>query len=149
MAGSFEADEEPPPRDGRPPLARPGREDARGAANLRAQILDFRGFGSSRILTSRGGILMSIGLSCLALGRGDDTVGNPHRAKKKRARNQVFRACPLIEARQKQLRVERFEASRAIRGRSISVSSTLPPLQDARGKPFDSLLGNRGCGLLQ
>ena len=30
-------------------------------ANLRAKILDFRGFDSSRILSSRGGILMSIG----------------------------------------------------------------------------------------
>ena len=30
-------------------------------ANLRAQILDFRGFDSSRILILRGGIIMSIG----------------------------------------------------------------------------------------
>ena len=30
-------------------------------ANLRAKILDFRGFASSRILSSRGGILLSIG----------------------------------------------------------------------------------------
>ena len=28
-------------------------------ANLRTKILDFKGFGSSRILISRGGILMS------------------------------------------------------------------------------------------
>ena len=32
-----------------------------GTANLRAKILDFRGYDSSRILFSRGGILMSIG----------------------------------------------------------------------------------------
>ena len=31
------------------------------AANLRTKTLDFRGFDSSRILNSRGGILMSIG----------------------------------------------------------------------------------------
>ena len=30
-------------------------------ANLLTKILDFRGFGSSRILIQRGGILMSIG----------------------------------------------------------------------------------------
>ena len=32
-------------------------------ANLRTKIMDFRGFDSSRILSSRGGILMSIGNS--------------------------------------------------------------------------------------
>ena len=31
------------------------------SASLRAKILDFRGFDSSRILNLRGGILMSIG----------------------------------------------------------------------------------------
>ena len=35
-----------------------GRERA---ANLRTEILDLRGFESSRILNLRGGILMSIG----------------------------------------------------------------------------------------
>ena len=30
-------------------------------ANLRTEILDFRGFDSSRVLILRGGILMSIG----------------------------------------------------------------------------------------
>ena len=39
----------------------------------------------------------------------------------------AFRACPPIEHR-KQLLVEQFEASRALRGSSISVGSTLPPL---------------------
>ena len=33
----------------------------RTTANLRTKILDFTGFGSSRILVLRGGILMSIG----------------------------------------------------------------------------------------
>ena len=32
-------------------------------ANLRTEILDFRGFDSSRILILSGGILMSIGIS--------------------------------------------------------------------------------------
>ena len=36
---------------------------ARGAADLRTKITDFRGFDSSRILILRGGILMSIGNS--------------------------------------------------------------------------------------
>ena len=31
------------------------------AANLRTEVLNFRGFDSSRILSLRGGILMSIG----------------------------------------------------------------------------------------
>ena len=38
-----------------------GCRPACGTANLRAKILDFRGFDSSRILVLRGGILMSIG----------------------------------------------------------------------------------------
>ena len=46
----------------------------------------------------------------MAVGRGDDTVGDPHRA-------QTYQ-------------LELFEARRAIRGSSISVSSTLaPPLR--------------------
>ena len=45
------------------------------------------------------------------LGRGDDTVGNPHRAQ----------IDPLIEIRQTAL-------CRAIRGNGMSVNSTLPPL---------------------
>ena len=38
-------------------------------ANLRTKILDFRGFDSSRILSLRGGILMSIGGFLDLLGR--------------------------------------------------------------------------------
>ena len=56
------------------------------------------------------------------LGRGDDTVGNPHRAQISQ-----FELVLLLKL-DKQFPVERFEASRAIRGSSISVSSTLPPL---------------------
>ena len=41
------------------------RNDSKGlaedAANLRTKILDFRGFGSSVVLSLRGGVLMSIG----------------------------------------------------------------------------------------
>ena len=48
--------------------------------------------------------------------RGDDTVGDPHRAQI----SQAFRAYPLIEIRQTIL-------YRAIRGNRISVNSTLPP----------------------
>ena len=39
------------------------RRVARGTANLRTTILDFRGFESNIILISRGGILMSMGNS--------------------------------------------------------------------------------------
>ena len=39
----------------------------------------------------------------------------------------AFRAYPFVLNLDNQLPVERFEASRAIRGSSISVSSTLPP----------------------
>ena len=42
--------------------------------------------------------------------------------------NRVVRACPLIEARQTV--AEQFEASRAIRGSTISVIGTVPPLLD-------------------
>ena len=38
-----------------------GTQAEQNAANLRTKILDFRGFDSSRILISRGGILMFIG----------------------------------------------------------------------------------------
>ena len=38
-------------------------------ASLRTDILDFRDFDSSRILISRGGILMSTGISPEVLGR--------------------------------------------------------------------------------
>ena len=62
-------------------------------------------------------------------GRGDDTVGNPHRAQISRFGlfelkflNSSFRACPPIEIKQTIL-------CRAIRADSISVISTLPPLK--------------------
>ena len=58
-------------------------------------------------------------------GRGDDTVGDPHRARNYRF--ELFELVLLLKL-DKQLPVEQFEASRAIRGSSISVSSTLPPL---------------------
>ena len=38
-----------------------GARPAAGTANLRTEILDFRGFDPSRVLISGGGILMSIG----------------------------------------------------------------------------------------
>ena len=38
-----------------------GHKVESNTANLRTKILDFRGFDSSRILSLRGGILMSIG----------------------------------------------------------------------------------------
>ena len=46
-----------PARPG-PPL---GRSGVLGTANLRTKILGFRGFDSSRVLDSWGGVLMSIG----------------------------------------------------------------------------------------
>ena len=52
------------------------------------------------------------------VGRGDDTVGNPHRAQNFSIR--TFRAYPLVEIRQ-------TVPCRAIRGDSISVNSTPPP----------------------
>ena len=55
-------------------------------------------------------------------GRGDDTIGTPHGAQNFSIR--AFRACPLVEIRQ-------ALACRAIRGNSISVNSTLPPLSSA------------------
>ena len=57
-------------------------------------------------------------------GMGDDTFGNPHRAQLYQ-----FELFELILLNlDKQFPVEQFEASRAIRGSSISVSSTLSPL---------------------
>ena len=44
-------------------LASIGRSGPRITANLRTKILDFRGFYSNIILISRGGILMSAGIS--------------------------------------------------------------------------------------
>ena len=57
-------------------------------------------------------------------GRGDDTVGNPHRAQI--SQFELFELMIWLNL-DKQFPVEQFEASRAIRGGSISVSSTLPP----------------------
>ena len=59
------------------------------------------------------------------VGRGDDTVGNPHWAQF--SQFELFELI-LLSKLDKQFPVEQFEASRAIRGSSISVSSTLPPL---------------------
>ena len=60
-------------------------------------------------------------------GRGDDTVGNPHRAHI--SQFELFELILLLKS-DKQSPVEQIEASRAIRGSSISVSSTLPPLRN-------------------
>ena len=57
-------------------------------------------------------------------GRGEDTVGNPHRAQI--SQFELFRLILLLKL-DKRFPVEQFEACRAIRGSSISVSSTLPP----------------------
>ena len=64
--------------------------------------------------------------------RGDDTLGNPHRAQisqfeleLKFTQFELFEFILLLKL-DKQLPVEQFEASRATRGSSISVSSTLP-----------------------
>ena len=59
---------------------------------------------------------------------GDDAVGNPRRAQI--ARFELFELV-LLWKLDKQFPVERFEASRTIRGSSISVSSALPPLLKA------------------
>ena len=78
-------------------------------------------------------LLAQDGLS--VFGRGDDTVGNPHRAQiyqfelvELKLSNLSFFGFVLVLKLDKQFPVEQFEASRAIRGSSISVSSTLPPL---------------------
>ena len=68
------------------------------------------------------------------LGRGDDVVGNPHRAQNlsipvfraQISQSEFFELVLLLKLA-KLSPVEQFEASRAIRGSSISVSSTLPP----------------------
>ena len=60
------------------------------------------------------------------LGRGDDAVGNPPRAQI--ARFELFELILLLKL-DKQLPVEQFDASRAIRADSTSVSSSLPPLK--------------------
>ena len=59
-------------------------------------------------------------LGVLLFGSGDDAVGNPHRAQL--VPFELFELYPLIESRQ-------AVPCRAIRGDSISVNSTLPPLQ--------------------
>ena len=64
----------------------------------------------------RGEVLLDLALG--HLGRGDDTVGNPHRAHFCSIRD--VRAYLLTEIRQ-------TVPCRAIRGNSISVNSTLPP----------------------
>ena len=56
-----------------------------------------------------------LGTYWVHIGRGDDTVGNPHRARI--SRFELLRAYPLIEIRQ-------AVPCRAIRGISISVNST-------------------------
>ena len=60
-----------------------------------------------------------------SFGRRDDTVGNPHRAQI--SQFDFFELVLLLKL-VKQYPVEQFEASRAIRADSTSVSSTLPPL---------------------
>ena len=70
-----------------------------------------------------------------ALGRGDDTVGDPRRAQISRFeflfRAQIYEfdifELILSSKLDQQFPVEQFEASRAIRDSGISVSSTLPP----------------------
>ena len=69
------------------------------------------------------------------VGRGDATVGNPHRARmfqfdlsSSNLSILVVRACPLVEIRQP-------VSYRAIRGNSVSVNCTLPPLTRAAGTP--------------
>ena len=60
-------------------------------------------------------------LSWKDLGRGDNTVGNPHRAQTSQYELSEFL---LLLKLDEQFPVEQFEAGRAIRGSSISVSST-------------------------
>ena len=60
----------------------------------------------------------------MRFGRREDTVGNPHRAQI--VQFELFELILLLKL-DKQFPVERFEASRAIRADSTSVSSTLPP----------------------
>ena len=49
------------PREARKIIEQRRAARNQGTANLRTKILDFRGFDSSRILVSRGGIFMSTG----------------------------------------------------------------------------------------
>ena len=64
---------------------------------------------------------------CALFGRGDDTVGNPHRG-------QIYQfelfELVLLPKLDKRFQVEQFEASRAIRGSSISVNSIPPSYRD-------------------
>ena len=73
-----------------------------------------------------------------AFGRGDDTVGDPHRAHI--SQFELFELIPLLKF-DKQFSVEQFEASRAIRG-----SSTLPPLWNLQ--PFSGILFSLFLGLV-
>ena len=106
-----------------PPRASPPRARGRGAGCAMRSEPSFWGlpcFGAGLPLEGR-----SLSRACskqrelsACVGRGDDTVGNPHRSI---FSIRAFRAYPLIEIRQTVL-------CRAIRGNSISVNSTLPPL---------------------
>ena len=58
------------------------------------------------------------------VGRGGDTIGSPHRAQI--SQFELFELILLLKF-DKWFPVEQFEASRAIRGSSISVSRALPP----------------------
>ena len=49
------------PKEGQTPRSRRSKVTSVPTANLRTEILDFRGFDPSRILILRGGTLMSIG----------------------------------------------------------------------------------------
>ena len=71
-------------------------------------------------------MIVLVMLPCLLLlvGRGDDMVGNPRRARVSLV--QASRAYPLAEIRQ-------TVPCRTIRGNSISVNSTLPPLLSLSG----------------
>ena len=84
--------------------------------------------GFSRVVPSAFATRQS--LHSVMFGSGDDTFGNPHRAhffnssfSSSNFSIRVFRADPLVEIRQ-------AVPCRAIRGDSISVNSTLPPLSN-------------------
>ena len=110
-----------------------------------------RTWGSPRLGTSRA----KREPSAKQIGRGDDTVGSPHRARifqfelfELKCLNssfsssnfsiRVFRAYPLIELR-------RTAPCRAIRGSSILVNSTPPPLKDALCGPSCSRSNPEAC----
>ena len=111
-----------------------GRGD--DTASLRTKTLDLRVFDPSRILILRVGVPRPTGNVLEILSQGilvgmidisreiGHTVGNPHRAQL--SQFVVFELALLLKL-DKQFPVEQFEASRAIRASSISVSSTLPP----------------------